>query len=157
MENEQSNECITINLDNISPLTLEKINTNKSGANLPNSIECPICFENINADDALLILDCCHKKVHIECILEWYSKYPNNKTCFMCNQTNNFCKDLVYEGENYETVSETIQVDNSPIIQIDNTHQPEIYNRRKVAIVRTSCSLLVLSCLICWGIINIMK
>lgn len=61
-----------------------------------NTIECVICLENILDDDPMLILDCCRKKVHLKCIIDWYSKYPNNKTCFICSQSNNFCKDLVY-------------------------------------------------------------
>ena len=67
-------------------------------------IECPICFDTIYNDEAKLLLDCCRKITHLKCIMTWYSTHPKNKLCFMCNQTNNFCKDLVYSvSEEYQT------------------------------------------------------
>ena len=77
--------------------------------------ECPICFENMKIDEPVLILDCCNKKIHLRCIIDWYDTHRENKTCFICNQSNNFCKDLIYSGtENIKP----IQLDNSNIIGI---------------------------------------
>ena len=61
-------------------------------------IECPVCFENIVDYEGILIMDCCNKKIHLKCLIEWYTYYPKKNICFMCNQENNFCKDLVYHN-----------------------------------------------------------
>ena len=68
-------------------------NNNKPISSYNDMLECPICLTEINQNSPILIIDCCHKKIHLACITEWYSKYPDNKTCFMCNQSNSFCKD----------------------------------------------------------------
>lgn len=62
--------------------------------------ECPICLENININSSLIILNCCKKKVHIKCCIEWYTQHPNNKNCFMCNQNNNLSKELIKKDNN---------------------------------------------------------
>ena len=81
------NSLVIIPPDENSPLTRSIIN------------ECPICFENIEENDPHLILDCCSKTIHIKCMVDWYTKHPNNKSCFICNQSNSFCKDFIYEPE----------------------------------------------------------
>ena len=102
---------------------------------LDETIECPICFENINSDDPILILDCCRKKIHLPCILKWYATHPNNKVCFMCNQGNNFCKDLVY----YEEVSDEETTEHVyPInITINNLSPNRNRTRRQDIIIPT--------------------
>ena len=65
-------------------------NINSNLISVTEDNECPICFEHMVIDDPILILECCNKKTHIKCIMEWYSKHRNNK-CFICNQTNKFC------------------------------------------------------------------
>ena len=62
-------------------------------------IECPICLENIEYDNGFIIMDCCNKQIHLNCLINWYTIHSNYKVCIMCNQTNNFCKNLVYESE----------------------------------------------------------
>ena len=145
MDNEKSNENnITINIPPLELVNIDKINHNE-----PNSMECPICFDNINLGDALLILDCCGKKVHIKCIVDWYTKYPNNRTCFICNQTNNFCKDLVYDSRsseiNNENSSVNNSVDNSSVIQIDNNNSEQEKTRctSLLAAILCPCALIV--------------
>ena len=75
-------------------------NNNNPISSYNDMLECPICLTEINQNSPILIVDCCHKKIHLDCIIQWYSKYPDNKTCFMCNQSNSFCKDFVYSNEN---------------------------------------------------------
>ena len=78
--------------------------------------ECLVCFNNINTTDGILILDCCNKKLHLTCIIDWYTNHPEKKTCFICNQSNNFCKDLV---DNQSPAS------NSNTSSIQNSQQPQ--------------------------------
>jgi hypothetical protein len=84
------NDLVNIPHDETSPLT--------------HSIECPICFDNIEKIDPHLILDCCSKTIHIKCMVDWYTKHPNNKSCFICNQSNSFCKDFIYDAEPTHTI-----------------------------------------------------
>ncbi len=151
MENERSNECNLISLNNITPLDIDKVD-NKSNIQPPNSIECPICFENINSTDALLILDCCQKKVHLQCIVSWYTKYPDNKFCFMCNQTNNFCKDLVCNSDRSETISENTNTDNSIIVQIDTDQEIARKDCKRIISIFIG-PVVIISCFICWGLV----
>jgi hypothetical protein len=103
-----------------------------------NTIECVICLENIVDDDPMLILECCRKKVHLKCVIDWYTKYPNNKTCFICNQNNNFCKDFVYSNSNSISNSNSNSISNSNsnshiivpnVIRIDTPNQSTILDK----------------------------
>lgn len=155
MINEIPDTNITINTNTqISPLNIEDIPNNiKPNSPLGSREECPICFDNINDSDPILILDCCLKKVHLSCIMEWYSNRPENKTCFMCNQSNLFCRDLIIDEEITDTSSETTHVDNSTIIQLDNTN-----TRDNTTCYHIAFYLLSFVCLgfllLCWGIIS---
>ncbi len=60
-------------------------------------IECPICLNdinNINNNEGIIIPECCNNPVHLKCIMNWYE--TNNKTdvCFICQQVNQFSKDI---------------------------------------------------------------
>ena len=59
-------------------------------------IECPICFELMNHNDDIIIVECCNKIFHIACLVQWYTINKKNKVCLMCNQPNNFCNDFIY-------------------------------------------------------------
>lgn len=62
--------------------------------------ECYICLDNINLNDNdFLELNCCKNNVHFNCLTQWYIK-NNTTNCFICNQTNEICKELV-NNENY--------------------------------------------------------
>ena len=58
--------------------------------------ECPICFDYIEDNDGILIMDCCEKKIHIRCLVEWYTNNPNKMVCIMCNQNNSFSNTFIY-------------------------------------------------------------
>jgi hypothetical protein len=100
------NSLVTISPDENSPLTRSIIN------------ECPICFENIEENDPHLILDCCFKTIHIKCLIDWYTKNPINKSCFICNQSNSFCKDFISEPQHIQTQQQSRE----HIIQIRRTN-----------------------------------
>ena len=72
-------------------------------------IECPICFENIEDIEGILIMDCCKKIIHLTCLVHWYTACPRNLVCIMCNQNNIFCDNLVYN----ESVTQISESDNS--------------------------------------------
>jgi len=57
-------------------------------------IECPICLNDINNNEGIIILECCNNPVHLKCIIKWYEKNNRNKVCFICQQVNNFSKDI---------------------------------------------------------------
>ena len=115
--------------------------------------ECPICFDSMADNDPVLIIDCCLKTVHLSCIMEWYSKRPDNKICFMCNQTNNFCKDITYDTSYYDILDETeisssaTQIDNSTTITIDTNYSCQIIIKIVIIIFLTG--------LMCWGLVKL--
>ena len=57
--------------------------------------ECPICLVIMNEEEGILIMDCCGKKVHLACIVTWYTEQSTHQTCFLCNQTNKFCQSIL--------------------------------------------------------------
>ena len=67
--------------------------------NITIDFECPICFENLNENN-IIILDCCNKTSHISCVVNWYKNNPHNKTCFICNRENTFRNNLFISDVN---------------------------------------------------------
>tara|TARA_B100001057_G_C22495251_1_gene811820 strand:+ start:78 stop:539 length:462 start_codon:yes stop_codon:yes gene_type:complete len=61
--------------------------------------ECPICLNNINDFDPFIIMPCCNNKIHIQCLIEWYSSNSKSNTCFMCNQNTNIHKSLLTSND----------------------------------------------------------
>ena len=109
------NEILPDTLENtVTTIELYKENTENHFAVLTDIPECPICLTDIEETNAILILDCCKKKVHLACIVEWYSTHPENNLCFMCNQSNPFCEDFVYSNETSESSSQDYS--NNPIL-----------------------------------------
>lgn len=62
-----------------------------------NNLECYICLDpisdNINANT--YVLECCKNPVHLHCLQQWYNTNKNSANCFICNQYNSFCNDLI--------------------------------------------------------------
>ena len=56
--------------------------------------------------DNFLILECCNNKVHLQCLVNWYSSNLEKRFCFYCNQSNTFCKNLVDKETKYDTEDE---------------------------------------------------
>ena len=78
--------------------------------------ECPICLDIITPESGYIILECCNQKMHIQCLVNWYISNPSKKNCFICNQSNKFCKDL----DHFEITQNNF---NHHIIPINNISQ----------------------------------
>lgn len=57
-------------------------------------IECPICLTEINNNEGIIIPECCNNPVHLNCIMNWYERNNKTNVCFICQQVNNFSKDI---------------------------------------------------------------
>lgn len=64
-------------------------------------IECPICLNEINIDEGIIIAECCNNPVHLNCIMNWYKKNSTN-VCFICQQVNKFSKNIHLKSEEKE-------------------------------------------------------
>ncbi len=64
--------------------------------------ECPICLENLDlSDNIILTTDCCFKETHLSCIRNWI-KNPNNKNhllCPLCRQSSELLRDIASPQE----------------------------------------------------------
>ena len=92
--------------------------------------ECVICLNNILKNEEFT-LTCCKNDVHIYCLNSWVKKNITNKNigkCFICSQENNMLDTLVVYNM-YEYNNNTIIVDNSNEILIDNDYSNSIINR----------------------------
>lgn len=61
---------------------------------LNEAIECPICFNEINMNEGIIIVECCNNPVHLKCIINWYEKNNKSEVCFICQQVNEFSKNI---------------------------------------------------------------
>ena len=132
-------------------------------------LECPICFSNIVDDDPYYIMTCCKNKLHLQCLIDWYSAHSKQNTCFMCNQNNNFSEKFI---SNNNQVSNTLNdfsnnIHNSSTEIINNERRdtlstPILNNRDNLSNNTKSCinciSTTILGCLfgilIYFGLIN---
>lgn len=68
-------------------------------------IECPICLNEINNNEAIIIPECCNNSVHLKCIMDWYKINNKSNVCFICQQVNKFSKDI-----HFKTTEKEIEV-----------------------------------------------
>ena len=68
-------------------------------------IECPICFNEIENDEGILIPECCKNPVHLQCLMKWYENNKHTNVCFICQQENNFSIDIHCIKKNIQTIS----------------------------------------------------
>ena len=99
--------------------------------------ECPICLNDINNNEGIIIPECCNNPVHLKCIMNWYEKNNKTNVCFICQQVNNFSKDIhlnqpeivirdnLIENNHSE---ENIQVTNNFIENNDSQENIEVIN-----------------------------
>ena len=143
---EDISDNIPSNNSNIEITDSNKIIITES--DIENRIECPVCLYNIEECEGILIMECCKKMIHLTCIIDWYTKNPQNTICFMCNQSNKFCKDLYYniqQGTNNNTNIEMNPNDNQDDNPNDNS---EIFNNSNNYIYKT-CILKLFIIVIC--------
>ena len=89
-----------------------------------NNLECSICLDTISNDinSNTYILECCKNQVHLDCLQKWYSNNKSNPNCFICNQYNQFCNDLIEPViDNSYTL---ININNVNTLQISNIIHP---------------------------------
>lgn len=75
-------------------------NSNYISININN--ECPICFNELLATDAILKPECCNNSAHLHCLIEWYTKYSAPPVCFICQQENIFSRNIKNQDNNNE-------------------------------------------------------
>jgi hypothetical protein len=102
--------------------------------------ECYICLDTINLNENdFLELNCCKNNVHLNCLKQWYIKH-NTSNCFICNQTNEICKELAHTSTTINNIH-YIQIQpihsNSALISPPNPNPnpnptPIIYTKNKL-------------------------
>ena len=76
--------------------------------------ECPICFNNIEDNDAYLLLSCCNKKVHISCLDNWYNNNgKKNKLCFLCTKESSDLESIIVKSPIIEQNNRTLIINNN--------------------------------------------
>jgi len=118
------------------------------------TLECYICLDpisnNINANT--YNLECCKNSVHLDCLQKWYNRNRSNPNCFICNQYNKFCSDLVTPIADNSYV--LVPLDNINIIQIPNSSH-QITGERVIDIVNIVkvvsiiCGILIIGMIVC--------
>lgn len=107
-----------------------------------NNLECYICLDpisnNINANT--YVLECCNNSVHLDCLQQWYSTNKTNPNCFICNQHNTFCKDLITPITDSSYI--LIPINNIESVEIPITRQVPI-REKIINITIRICSFLV--------------
>lgn len=107
-----------------------------------NNLECYICLDpisnNINANT--YVLECCNNSVHLDCLQQWYSTNKTNPNCFICNQYNTFCKDLITPITDSSYI--LIPINNIESVEIPITRQVPI-REKIINITIRICSFLV--------------
>ena len=114
--------------------------------------ECPICFDDIDQNSGFIIMDCCNKKIHIKCLIDWYINNPEKNLCFICNQRNNFCSEFVNNNNN--NIETIIEIPNNTTYIETDIFQTRIgtsvsiinFIHKKILIIFTIC--IVIICLI---------
>ena len=93
-------ECTSLQLGALHDCSvcIIDISNNKEASIYQELIECPICLDNINSNEPMLILACCKNKVHLKCLCDWYNN-RENITCFICNQVNPFGDNILQRRE----------------------------------------------------------
>lgn len=82
--------------------------------------ECPICFYD-NADKECIILDCCNKYIHKDCIDIWIikninsNKFAENK-CIYCCKTNKYINNFI-NNNNHQIININEQMENTRIVE----------------------------------------
>ena len=85
--------------------------------------ECIICLNKLDQD--IILLECCHKNVHKECLEKWVNTNMQNnrylRLCPHCKQENNIIKEL----SNYD---ENIAINT---IELEQPNQNQLQNQRE--------------------------
>ena len=82
--------------------------------------ECPICFD-INGHNECIIVDCCDKYIHKDCLDQWLMQNVNNNKisenkCIYCHKKNNYIDDFINKNNNHQIININEQMENNIII-----------------------------------------
>lgn len=91
--------------------------------------ECPICFE-INGHNECVLLSCCDKYIHKDCIERWLSQNINKNEedleknedfkCLYCCNNNNFIDDFINKNKNHQIINIEGEIINNRFDQTNN-------------------------------------
>ena len=90
------NTSITITNENTSNDTYIIDIDNISSYDTYFESDCPICFDSLDNNE-IIVMDCCRKKIHLECIKEWYlsdRECEPNSLCLMCRVDSELMNDI---------------------------------------------------------------
>ena len=65
--------------------------------------ECPICFE-INGTNECILLDCCDRYIHKECLHIWLNTCTTNKKCLYCMKESKYFYEFKKNNNNHQIV-----------------------------------------------------
>lgn len=87
--------------------------------------ECPICLD-INGYNECILLECCNKYIHKDCINIWLMQNIKNNNiinckCFYCYKNNNYFDDFINNNKNHHIVNINEQLDNQILESNNNT------------------------------------
>lgn len=87
--------------------------------------ECPICLD-INGHNECVMLDCCNKYIHKDCINTWLLQNIKNNNilnnnCFYCYKNNKYIDDFINKNKNHHIVNINGQIDNQILESNNNT------------------------------------
>lgn len=86
--------------------------------------ECLICLDKASLEGDVYIMECCKNPLHIKCLVLWYLSHANTSRCFICNQQNSFCKDILDIEIKFNTIEEPDLSQNTIIIHQTSTIVP---------------------------------
>ena len=101
--------------------------------------ECPICLMNIPETDSYLLLSCCNKKVHLNCLDQWYNNFgKKSKKCILCTKTSKEIENILAHSP---IIQSSINYNNNSNI---NRRRANISNRENT---NNFSNLLCIKCL----------
>lgn len=71
--------------------------------------ECPICLD-INSHNECILLECCNKYIHKDCIDHWLMQNINqnninNNNCLYCYKTTKYIDDFINNNNNHQIIN----------------------------------------------------
>ena len=116
-----------------------EINTNNIKiVDITDLLECPICLNNIIGHDPYFIMACCKNKMHLECLINWYSTNSKLTKCFICNQSTNFYNEFIKSNKIHDVSNIRIESVNTNILR-NNFSAPMLDNTRNYYNYRDCC------------------
>ena len=104
--------------------------------------ECFICFEEYKSDDDITVLECCKKKIHVECLQRWYD--AQKEVCYCPH-----CKDIKFHKvditeNNYQVESSSNSEESSE--ENDDSTRSIITQQGRLRIKKNCCNQHVCFC-----------